>query len=53
MKENGVIGIASTLVNVDAKYRDLAGYLLGRTLVVITLIRNSHCKENISRQSVL
>ena len=34
LKENGVIGIASTLVNVDAKYRDLAGYLLGRTLVV-------------------
>ena len=29
-----MIGIASTLVNVDAKYRDLAGYLLGRTLVV-------------------
>ena len=27
LKENGVIGIASTLVNVDAKYRDLAGYL--------------------------
>ena len=34
LKETGVVGVASTLVKVDAKYKDLAGYLLGRTLVV-------------------
>lgn len=34
LKENGVVGVASTLVKVDVKYKDLAGYLLGRTLVV-------------------
>ncbi len=34
LKESGVIGIASTLVEVDAKYSNLAENLLGRTLVV-------------------
>ena len=34
LKENGVVGVASSLVNVDAKYEKLAEHLLGRTLVV-------------------
>lgn len=32
--EKGVIGVASTLVKVEAKYANLAEHLLGRTLVV-------------------
>lgn len=34
LKEPGVIGIASTLVKVEDKYRNLADNLLGRTIVV-------------------
>ena len=34
LKEPGVIGIADTLVNTDQAYRELAAFLLGRTLVV-------------------
>ena len=34
LKEKGVIGAANTLVKVDEKYRILADFLLGRTLVV-------------------
>ena len=34
LKEPGVIGIASQLVQVQAEYEGLASYLLGRTLVV-------------------
>lgn len=34
LKENGVIGRADTLVNVAGKYKKLAEFLLGRTLVV-------------------
>lgn len=34
MTEPGVIGIASNLVKTEERYRELAGYLLGRTLVV-------------------
>ena len=34
MKEEGVIGLADTLVMVEDKYLELAGSLLGRTLVV-------------------
>ena len=34
LKEAGVIGAADTLVKVDEKYRGLAEFLLGRTLVV-------------------
>ena len=34
LKENGVIGLASTLVTTDNKYRKLADYLLGRTIVM-------------------
>ena len=34
LKENGVIGVADTLVKSDPAYRELVGYLLGRTLVV-------------------
>ena len=34
LKENGVIGVADSLVYVDEKYRGLAANLLGRTLVV-------------------
>ena len=33
-KEKGALGIASDLVNVEPKYRGVAAYLLGRTLVV-------------------
>lgn len=34
LQEQGVIGLASTLVKVDDKYRSLAEHLLGRTIVV-------------------
>ena len=34
LKENGVIGLASTLVSVENKYQKLAEQLLGRTIVV-------------------
>ncbi len=34
LNENGVIGVASSLVKVDAKYHSLAEHLLGRTIVV-------------------
>ena len=34
LKENGVIGIASKLVEVDSKYNALIEYLLGRIIVV-------------------
>lgn len=34
LKEEGVIGYASTLVETDPKFRDLMGYLLGRNIVV-------------------
>lgn len=34
LKEKGVIGVADTLVKSDPTYRELVGYLLGRTLVV-------------------
>ena len=34
LKEKGVIGIASQLVEVDSKYHTLIGYLLGRIVVV-------------------
>lgn len=34
LKEPGVIGVASDLVQVEAEYEGLANYLLGRTLVV-------------------
>jgi chromosome segregation protein len=34
LKEEGVIGAANTLVKVEEKYRGLADFLLGRTLVV-------------------
>ncbi len=34
LKEPGVIGVASDLVQVEAEYEGLASYLLGRTLVV-------------------
>ena len=41
LKEKGVVGIASTLVNVEAKYEKLAEHLLGRTLVVKHIDRRS------------
>lgn len=34
LKENGVLGIASSLVNVSEKFSNLAEYLLGRIIVV-------------------
>ena len=34
LREDGVIGVADTLVKVDAKFKGLANQLLGRTLVV-------------------
>ena len=34
LKENGVIGLANTLVKVEEKYKKLADHLLGRTVVV-------------------
>ena len=34
LKENGVIGLASTLVTADGKYGKLVEYLLGRTIVM-------------------
>ena len=34
LKEPGVIGVASDLVQVEAEYEGLANYLLGRTLVI-------------------
>lgn len=34
LREKGVIGTANTLVKVEKQYEELAGYLLGRTLVV-------------------
>ena len=35
--ENGVIGLASTLVNVDEKYKGVASYLLGKIVVADTI----------------
>ena len=37
LNESGVIGTANTLVNTEAKYKELADSLLGRTLVVKTI----------------
>lgn len=37
LKEEGVIGLASTLVKVDERYRGIADHLLGRTIVVDTI----------------
>ena len=37
LSENGVIGLANTLVKVENKYEKLAEHLLGRTLVVKTI----------------
>lgn len=34
LRESGVVGVASSLVHVDAQYEKLAEHLLGRTLVV-------------------
>ncbi len=34
LEEDGVVGVASSLVSVDARFRDLTDSLLGRTLVV-------------------
>lgn len=34
LKENGVVGLADSLVSTDNKFRNLIGYLLGRTVVV-------------------
>lgn len=34
LKEKGVIGLANTLVQVEEEYKGLAGYLLGRVVVV-------------------
>lgn len=34
LHEPGVIGLASTLVSADEKYRELIGFLLGKTVVV-------------------
>ena len=48
LKEPGVIGLASDLVHTQEKYRELAGYLLGRTIVTdhidhaIALARKYH-----------
>lgn len=35
--DNGVLGVASDLIDVDARYRPIADMLLGRTLIVRTL----------------
>ena len=37
LREEGAVGVASTLVNVEKKYIGLANQLLGRTLVVDTI----------------
>ena len=37
LKEPGVIGLASSLVQVEEKYRGIADHLLGRTIVVDTI----------------
>ncbi|MDD5934689.1 MAG: chromosome segregation protein SMC, partial [Clostridiales bacterium] len=37
LKENGVIGVASSLITVDERFNNLAQYLLGRILVVDTI----------------
>ncbi len=37
LKEPGVIGLADTLVTTASEYKELAGYLLGRTVVVKTI----------------
>lgn len=37
LKENGVIGLASTLVKHDAKYNGIIEYLLGRVVVIDTI----------------
>lgn len=34
ISENGVVGVASSLVNCDDKYKNLVGHLLGRIVVV-------------------
>lgn len=34
LKEEGVIGVASDLIQADTQYKGLANYLLGRTLVI-------------------
>ena len=48
MGETGVIGLASDLITCESKYKEVAGYLLGRVLVVdhidhaIALARKNH-----------
>ncbi len=37
LSENGVIGVANTLVKCDRRYEEVAAYLLGRVLVVDTI----------------
>ena len=37
LEEDGVIGLASSIVSCDEKYRDLSEHLLGRTIVVETI----------------
>ena len=37
LKEQGVIGVASTLINVEPEYKKLAEQLLGRTIVADTI----------------
>ncbi len=37
LAENGVIGVANTLVKCDRRYEEVAAYLLGRVLVVDTI----------------
>jgi len=37
LKERGVLGVASSLVEVDEQYRGVANYLLGRTVVADTI----------------
>lgn len=37
LREKGVIGVASSLVETDEEYRSLAGFLLGRIVVVDTI----------------
>ena len=46
LNEEGVIGLADTLVMVEDKYLELAGSLLGRTLVSIILITDLPLQEN-------
>lgn len=53
LKEPGVTGLASSAGQVEDRFMGLAEQLLGRTIVVVTLIMESDWPENTNNRSGL